>query len=195
MSFCPKCGAQNVEGAAFCAQCGTPIQNVRPSQCGANPESASNPFQVGSQTQTVGYDITGEAPEVPNPFRAFVICMKKYADAKGRAGRAEYFGFGFVCFLIGFGIAFAVAFGVGMDGGDPEEAGQIASGILNVLFLAFIFPSWCVAIRRCHDLGYSGWLSLLNLIPLVNLIFALVLLFVSGQPFPNKYGLPPQRRR
>ena len=195
MSFCPKCGAQNVEGAAFCAQCGTPIQNVRPSQCGANPESASNPFQVGSQTQTVGYDITGEAPEVPNPFRAFVICMKKYADAKGRAGRAEYFGFFLITFLVTLAVSLAFILPAALNDGDVEASAYPAGIVILFLSISVAVPGWCVTIRRCHDLGYSGWLSLLCLVSVIRGIFMILLICLRGQPYPNKYGLQPQRRR
>ncbi len=195
MSFCPKCGAQNVEGSPFCTQCGTPIQGVEAPQYGAAPSSGANPFRVGSETQTVGRDITGEAPEVPNPFRAFIICMKKYVDANGRAGRAEYFGFGFVFFILI--VLIGIIFGIVLAANhvDPEQSRRLGNLLGRGMYLIVLLPCWCLTIRRLHDLGQSGWISIVNIIPIVNLILGLILLFVPGQPFPNKYGLQPQRRR
>jgi type IV pilus assembly protein PilA len=43
-----------------------------------------------------------------------------------------------------------------------------------------------LTIQRCHDFDMSGWLSLLVLVPLVNLMFW----FIPGTDGPNRYGLP-----
>ena len=195
MSFCPKCGARNIEGATFCAHCGNPMLGETGADFAAQASQTANPFQVGANSQTSGNRrSSGDAPEVPNPFRAFTICVTKFANANGRAGRAEYFGFGFTCTLL-FMLVGAVLGGIfGGMGKTPEEASVTITIVVRILQFAFIFPGWCVAIRRCHDMGKSGWLSLLLLVPLVNLVFVLVLLFTPGQAFPNEYGLPPQRR-
>src|SRR5208282_711861 len=38
------------------------------------------------------------------------------------------------------------------------------------------------SIRRCHDLGYTGWLTLFSLVPCFNLMFFCWLLFKIGTP-------------
>jgi uncharacterized membrane protein YhaH (DUF805 family) len=43
-----------------------------------------------------------------------------------------------------------------------------------------------LTIQRCHDFNASGWLSLLILIPLANLIF----IIIPGTDGPNDYGGP-----
>ena len=195
MSFCPKCGARNIEGATFCAQCGNPMLGESDADFAAQASETADPFQVGANSQTTGNRrYSGEAPEVPNPFRAFTICMKKYANGKGRAGRAEYFGFGFTVTLLLMLFGGVVGGIFGAMGKTPEESSVTIGIMVRVFQLAFVVPGWCVAIRRCHDMGKSGWLSILLIVPLVNLIFVLVLLFTPGQAFPNEYGLPPQRR-
>ncbi|PHS28054.1 MAG: hypothetical protein COA85_04335 [Robiginitomaculum sp.] len=61
--------------------------------------------------------------------------------------------------------------------------------LIVVLFYLFIvvFPIWKIISR----LGYSGWLSLLSFIPVVNLVFLWVLAF-SKWPIENinKMSLP-----
>ena len=59
---------------------------------------------------------------------------------------------------------------------------------IPVFILLFIMGA-----RRLNDINLSGWLSLLSLIPLVNLLFWLVLLFIPGNPGANRYG-PPLRK-
>ena len=46
------------------------------------------------------------------------------------------------------------------------------------------------SIRRCHDFNGSGWLVLLSLIPLVNLVFFLYLVLKSGDAGGNSYAPP-----
>ena len=48
-----------------------------------------------------------------------------------------------------------------------------------------------LVIRRWHDLGKSGWFTLLLLIPLVNLIVAIYLWVKKGDEGPNQYGDDP----
>jgi len=50
--------------------------------------------------------------------------------------------------------------------------------------------TWIVlvaAIKRCHDIGWSAWASLLILLPILGF---LILVFYPGQAASNKYGEP-----
>src|SRR5437667_414355 len=67
-------------------------------------------------------------------------------------------------------------------------AGDVVFGVVWVLFVLFLFS---ILIRRCHDLGWSGWHSLLMLIPFVNIVIGLMLLLKPGQQEPNEYGAMP----
>ena len=63
--------------------------------------------------------------------------------------------------------------------------------ILNIiLFVLFVIFAFGITVRRCHDVNYSGYLSLIMLIPLVGLIFSIYLLFAPGTAGENKYGAP-----
>jgi len=63
---------------------------------------------------------------------------------------------------------------------------------ITVLILAFIPALICASIRRMHDNGKSGWMLLLMVIPLVNLILMILWFIVdAGQPHANQYGDVP----
>ena len=47
--------------------------------------------------------------------------------------------------------------------------------------------------RRLNDLDKSGWWQLLYLVPIVNILFALYLLFWPGTKGSNNYGLQPAK--
>ena len=50
------------------------------------------------------------------------------------------------------------------------------------------FFAFSLHARRFHDLGRSGWLSLLFIIPFVNILVLLVLIFSQGEEKENRYG-------
>src|SRR5208337_3611250 len=49
-----------------------------------------------------------------------------------------------------------------------------------------------ICVRRWHDTGRSGWMTLTLLIPVVNLVVFLLLGFLPGTTGPNKYGPDPR---
>jgi len=109
-----------------------------------------------------------EAAGATQPVKVFSV--------SGRIGRVRYiaygFGFYFLISLIG-GILAAVL----------GKAGVAGMGLAGAALLVIGFM---LTIQRCHDFNASGWLSLLMLIPLVNLMFW----FIPGTAGANRYGLP-----
>jgi len=49
-----------------------------------------------------------------------------------------------------------------------------------------------ISIRRNHDLGRSGWWTLLNLVPIVNVFWMLYVWFHPGADRPNRFGAAPR---
>ena len=59
------------------------------------------------------------------------------------------------------------------------------------LFIAAVGLNALQAVKRFHDLGQSGWLFLLLLVPVVNVCVGLWLLFGPGTDGANTYGPKP----
>lgn len=61
-----------------------------------------------------------------------------------------------------------------------------------LLFLAFsVFAGWislAAGVKRCHDIGLSGWYLLICYIPIIGLLWYLVLLLKPGDETKNEYG-------
>ena len=73
------------------------------------------------------------------------------------------------------------------------SGGEIAGAIVCMLIIFFLYwIVWAAAVRRCHDMGKSGWFVLLSLIPIANIVVGLMLLFCSGDPGENEYGPNPR---
>ena len=75
-----------------------------------------------------------------------------------------------------------------------ESNANIASAVMGIImiliYVAAIIYQFIVIIQRCHDFNSSGWLSLVTLIPVINIIFLFVLLFVPGTQGHNNFGAP-----
>ncbi len=109
----------------------------------------------------------------------FIGSLKKYAVFTGRASRLEFVNFLLWSFILGFvlGVVEFILF--------PEYLIVTGQSLLgNLVNLAILLPNIGVAIRRMHDVGKSGWYSL---IPIYNLVLA----FTKGDQGENKYGPYP----
>jgi uncharacterized membrane protein YhaH (DUF805 family) len=105
----------------------------------------------------------------------------------GRIGRLRYLAYGWaVMFVAWCAVAIIAAMLSAVLGG--------AGALLGIaLYVPAVGVSLIMVKRRLNDLDHSGWLSLLMLVPLVNFIFGLYLMFGAGTPGPNNYGLPPSK--
>ncbi len=116
----------------------------------------------------------------------YLKVLKRYADFNGRARRKEYWMFVLFNTIFAFAaMALDNVLGIAMEG--------IGYGPLYGLYLlAVIIPSIAVGVRRLHDIGKSGWMMLISLIPLIGGIWLLVLFLTDGTPGENEYGANPK---
>jgi len=116
----------------------------------------------------------------------YLKVLRQYADFNGRARRTEYWMF------ILFNLIFASIATV-LDNVLGLTIGEFPYGYLYFMYaLAIIIPSLAVAVRRLHDIGKSGWMILVTLIPLIGAIWLLVLLVTDSKPGANQYGPNPK---
>lgn len=116
----------------------------------------------------------------------YLAVLKNYAGFSGRARRKEYWMF------VLFNMIFAIA-AIVVDNVLGLTFGEIPYGPFYFLYaLAIIIPSLAVGVRRLHDIGKSGWMILISLIPIIGGIWLLVLLVTEGQQGDNEYGTDPK---
>ena len=109
------------------------------------------------------------------------VVFHNYANFKGRARRKEYWMFHL------FYILFMVILGIFADFVDEAFA-----FLVIIFMLAMIMPVISVTARRLHDVGKSGWLQLITLIPLIGAIVLLVFVCKDSDPLENEYGTSPK---
>ena len=70
---------------------------------------------------------------------------------------------------------------------------ELGYGIIYVLYALVMFiPYIAVSVRRLHDVGKSGWMFFILLIPIIGAIWFLVLLVTDSNPGENPYGTNPK---
>ena len=57
----------------------------------------------------------------------------------------------------------------------------------SIIFISYIYFNIVADVRRLHDIGESGWLVLLELVPLVNIVIAAFLFFKGSQSAGNQH--------
>lgn len=169
---CPKCGHQQPK-AAECSACGIIIEKYLARQA----ELAANPLKI----------------EPTSPYQAPQAALYEdeegygplnYFTTNGRIGRARYIAWSMglmLAALLGYGLAIGLMMATPILGGILIFVVLCAIGVVSVM----------IAAQRLHDIGWSAWLLLINLIPVVGGIFSLLLLGLPGQKERNQYGPPP----
>ena len=116
----------------------------------------------------------------------YLKVLKQYAVFNGRARRKEYWMFTL------FNMIFATIALI-LDYAFGTVNSEFGYGIFNGLYsLAVFIPGLAVTVRRLHDIGKSGWMLLIVLIPLIGPIWLLILLVTDSQPGENQYGPNPK---
>lgn len=110
----------------------------------------------------------------------------------GRIGRLRYLAWTMALTLVTLSIGSVFAmFGFALISSD-STAGLILAGLLAfILVVVLAVVSIQFIVQRLHDIGWSGWLWLLTLVPIVGSIFPFVIMVVPGNETANRYGAPP----
>ncbi len=85
------------------------------------------------------------------------IVTKHFFDFNGKEGRKVYWLFVLNCFIVSFIL------------------GLISSTISYIFSLVILLPSLGILVRRLRDAGFSPWLALLLLVPVVGWIIVVIL--------------------
>lgn len=116
-------------------------------------------------------------------------CLHKYADFGGRASRPEYwyfYGVTTIALLLLAGIDSILWPWVLL----PTGLGPLAT----CFGAAILLPLFAVGARRLHDTDRPGWLTLVQLVPLVGGLAMFVLALGRGTPGANRFGPAPAPR-
>lgn len=142
------------------------------------------------------YDLPASSPYAP-PQAPVGEHVPEFATLKvfsfsGRIGRLRMLARMLVV-TVAFFTAFGLVASLIMDAITTESSSAIITAALVVIpiFVLFSWISAQITVQRLHDLGWSGWLWFLNLVPFVGSVFPILLLVLPGNTGANRYGAPP----
>ncbi|PKM25458.1 MAG: DUF805 domain-containing protein [Gammaproteobacteria bacterium HGW-Gammaproteobacteria-13] len=171
---CPKCGHQQSK-AIECSACGIVIEKFIARQA----MLAENPPEVVSAATT----------PYATPKAAVAETLPEFGELKafttdGRIGRLRYLAWSMVLML-----ACLPLFGIA---GGFFAASEILGGLLMVVVgIAVAVVGIMFGVQRLHDIGWSGWLLLVTLVPIVGGVFSLLMFIIPGSTAANRFGPPP----
>jgi uncharacterized membrane protein YhaH (DUF805 family) len=110
----------------------------------------------------------------------------------GRLNRAGFWG-GYVALMIATALAaaglLALAESMGGEGGPLGDPGLRPWLVALILLIPVTWASFCIAVKRWHDRGRSGWWVVIGLVPLIGNLWGLIECgFLAGTQSGNKYG-------
>lgn len=113
--------------------------------------------------------------DIQKEFQWFLDPLKHhYFDFEGRVTRQTFWMF--ALWTVGIGLVIGV----------------VSDELAGVFWLVTLLPSLGLGARRLHDIGMSGWMQLIGIIPIIGWIVIIVLLAKQGVTGPNSYGADPR---
>lgn len=112
------------------------------------------------------------------------VVKNHYADFEGRTGRTNFWMY--------MAIYIAIHFALSVLSRIPAIG--LVFGLILILFsLATIIPTLAIGTRRLHDVGKSGWLQFLLLIPIIGFVILVLIAWAKeGIAGNNEYGAEPK---
>ncbi len=107
----------------------------------------------------------------------YLDVLKKYAVFSGRSRRSEYW------YFLLFNLIISIILNILIS-----KVSSVFNFITIIYALATLIPSIAVSVRRMHDIGKSGWMVLINLIPIAGFIWFIILAATDSTPGDNEYG-------
>jgi uncharacterized membrane protein YhaH (DUF805 family) len=108
--------------------------------------------------------------------------MRRYFSFSGRSTKSQYWFFSLTVIVLGI---IAVVLDAAVLGSSKP------AGFTALAYIAHLIPSLAVTVRRLHDADKSGWLVLLLLVPLVNVVCYVVFGCLASTPGDNRFGSEP----
>ncbi len=178
---CPKCGHRQAQ-AAECSACGIIIEKFIARQAA-----------LSERTQAVQSQHPGDLGKAANtpyatPLATVAEALPEFGELEvfsieGRIGRLRYLAWSLVLMLAALALLGVASMGLAIS----EIVGSVLIALVGI---GMAVVSVQIGVQRLHDIGWSGWLWLINLVPIVGSVFALLLLIIPGTTGANRYGPP-----
>ena len=125
---------------------------------------------------------TPYAPPESEAQAAGTVPVFSFTD---RLGRVRYIGYSMALGIVTF---VALMLSLVVIAAIAGEQSVLVALLATVMGVAATVVSVMFAIRRLHDMNLTGWIALVSLVPLLNLLFTVALMLVPGTKGENRFG-------
>ena len=109
-----------------------------------------------------------------------------FFSLRGRLGRARYIAYSLGAVAATFLVLLLCGYALMLSGRFGRMLYVVISVLLMYGFLPLLFA--ILTVKRAHDFNTGGWIALLLLVPVINLLFW----FIPGSRGDNHFGEQPQ---
>lgn len=170
--FCQNCGMAANDGDKFCPRCGTKLYDAQ-ELAAIHEQSQQEVANVQMAPQYVQYEEELYVPDVG--------IRQMFFRMDNRINRKRFFMRIMLLQILMAPLSILTMF-------LPKDLAIV----LGFAIFAFLIPIGMLCVRRCHDLGRSGWFMLKTAIPILGMMFCLHYLFADrdeyDSPFLNSTG-------
>lgn len=121
--------------------------------------------------------------------------LRRYADFSGRSRRKEFWMFFLFNVIVSIAMFTVLIVGAVLSDTENDRTSPllwIGLALTALWSLAIVIPTIAVHVRRFHDQEQSGWMYLINFVPLIGGLIVLVFMLLPGTKGPNRYGPDPK---
>ena len=165
---CPKCGERQPK-RTLCRACSVDMKRFSASQQQAEQDAREE--RMVEREIAMASSGRGGRARIGDEDAVSIFGL----GFSGRLGRRSFLAGNLLCWAL---IAFAVVIMV--------KTGSVF--IAGAVVLIATIASLRLSVLRCHDANWTGWLSLIFVIPYIGPLFGLVLMFMPGTKEDNNHG-------
>ncbi len=138
-----------------------------------------------------------------NIFKSYGLFWKNYVNFKGRTRRSDFWNATIINIIIE--VILSIIYAIALNSGNPDytavlndienqpiTADQpillISIALMAIYGIVILIPCIAMIVRRLHDIGKSGWLILLSLIPGIGAIVLFIFEVMDSEKGENKFG-------
>ncbi|MFM9942412.1 MAG: protein kinase domain-containing protein [Hyphomicrobiaceae bacterium] len=137
--------------------------------------------------------LPAEPPAASKPFTAAWMPLPKLLFSfSGRINRAKVW-LGFLMMFLIIVAAFCVTVGISTAVGEinKSDLGPVTGTCFAVIAVLWLWMTFAIYAKRAHDRNWTGWFSLLLMVPVICMWPLIELIFLPGDPGPNRFGASP----
>jgi uncharacterized membrane protein YhaH (DUF805 family) len=150
---------------------------------------------ISAEVQQVVINTAAYTDDGVAPIRPPLTIVEMLYSFKGRIKRSEWWLWMIATYVFHGIVVIGIIILAYESGPSINNRGLVFVLILIPVLIHVLWVGIAIYVKRFHDLGHSGWMVCLGLIPYIGGLILLIMCgIIDGNPGPNKFGLDAKMR-